>query len=87
MRELEELTGFAPDWVARTPADATAALLQEKGRLETYLALDAVYRRWAGASLWDGRHIPLLLGALGGLLGYYLPRLPYTIWKAWREWS
>ena len=85
--ELEELTGFARDWVTRTPADATAALLQEKGRRETYLALDAVYRRWAGASPWDGRRIPLLLGAAGGLLGYYLPRLPYTVWKAWREWS
>ena len=86
VRELEELTGFAPDWLAHTPADATAALLEEKGRRETYLTLDAVYRRWAGASPWDGRQIPLLLGAVGGLLGYYLPRLPYTIWKAWREW-
>lgn len=87
VRELEELAGFDPRWVAHTPADATAVLLQEKGRRETYLALDTVYRRWAGASPWDGRHIPLLLGVMGGLLGYYLPRLPYTIWKAWREWS
>jgi len=85
--ELEELTGFDPEWVARTPADDTAALLQEGDRLETYLALDAVYRRSAGAPLGDGRDVPLVLGTVGGFLGYYLPRLPYTIWKAWREWS
>jgi hypothetical protein len=37
VRELEQLAGFAPDWVPRTPADATAALLQEKRRQKRIL--------------------------------------------------
>lgn len=85
--ELRQLTGFAPQWVAQTPADVTAMLVQEKGLAATYVTLDAAYRQWAGAPAWDGRQTPLVLGAIGGFLGYYLPRLPYTVWKAWREWS
>ncbi|MDI6894631.1 MAG: hypothetical protein QME70_08490 [Bacillota bacterium] len=85
--ELQELAGFATQWVAHTPADATAVLLQEKGPAATYVTLDAAYRQWAGTPAWDGRHAPLVLGAFAGFLGYYLPRLPYTVWKAWREWS
>lgn len=85
--ELSELTGFAPDWARRTPADLTAALWQETTPVATYFTLDAEYRRGAGVPPWDGSRVPLLLGAVAGFAGYYLPRLPYTVWKAWREWS
>lgn len=87
VRHLRELTGFDENWVARTPADETAALLQETGREATYLTLDARYRQWAGATPWNGKRAPFLAGAIAGFIGYYLPRLPYTLWKAWREWS
>ncbi|HHY95091.1 MAG TPA: hypothetical protein GX513_08795 [Firmicutes bacterium] len=85
--ELGELVGFLPEWIAHTPADATATSLREKGPAATYLALDAGYRQWAGTPGWNGRQVPLVFGAIAGFLGYYFPRLPYTIWKAWKEWS
>jgi hypothetical protein len=61
-------------------------VLLEDALLRTYARLNHAYRtgRWEPVephavrpSAWRG--------ALG-LLGYYLPRLPYTAYKAWAEW-
>ncbi len=84
--ELHELAGFDPAWVRATPADRTAARLGESGLLPTYQELDDAYRRSAHAPPWNGKRLPLALAATAGVLGYYLPRMPYTVWKAWKEW-
>lgn len=86
-RELEELVGFERPWLDRTPADLTATLLEQAGPIPTYAWLDALYRRSVGAGTGEARpQVPLLVAALLGFVGYYIPRLPYTVWKAWREW-
>lgn len=87
VRELEALAGFSPAWLARTPADETAALLEREGLLATYARLDAAYRQAAGAAPVPANpEVPLAWAALVGVLGYFVPRLPYAVWKVWREW-
>lgn len=84
--ELHELAGFEAAWVQSTPADGTAARLRESGLVPAYQELDDGYRRSAHAPPWNGKRMPLVLAATAGVLGYYLPRMPYTVWKAWKEW-
>lgn len=87
VRELRELVGFEPSWISETPADLTAGLLEQAGPVATYGWLDGAYRRSAGAGAPDSRHrVPLLVAAVVGVLGYCIPRLPYAVWKVWREW-
>ena len=58
----------------------------EDALLRTYARLNHAYRtgRWEPVAPHAVRP-SAWRGALG-LLGYYLPRLPYTAYKAWAEW-
>jgi hypothetical protein len=58
----------------------------EDALLRTYARLNHAYRtgRWEPVEPHSVRP-SAWRGALG-LLGYYLPRLPYTAYKAWAEW-
>lgn len=64
-------------------------LWQEQGTLATYGALDEAYRT---GRLPARRHFPPPAmhfqpwKAVAGMFLYYLPRLPYNLWKVWLEW-
>lgn len=83
-----ELAAFCPvdeQLFAVPPAVAVTSLVREYGVVGAYSAMDSAYR---GGPLRPGhrpgaRVRPGLV--LGGLFGYYLPRLPYKVQKAWRE--
>jgi gamma-glutamyl:cysteine ligase YbdK (ATP-grasp superfamily) len=58
----------------------------EDALLRTYARLNHAYRtgRWEPVAPHAVR--PSAWRGVLGLLGYYLPRLPYTAYKAWAEW-
>jgi len=60
--------------------------IPQQALLHLYARLNHAYRtgRWEPVAPHAVRP-SAWLGALG-LLGYYLPRLPYTAYKAWAEW-
>ncbi len=62
------------EWVAREGIEATCAALDHAYR---YGKLQRVPPRALKPSLWRG---------IAGFAGYYLLRLPYVAYKAWREW-
>ncbi|NUL81702.1 MAG: hypothetical protein HUU60_03145 [Armatimonadetes bacterium] len=84
--ELRRITP-APDWLfERTIADELTEFHAQQGLEKTYSALDRAYRTGVfepGAPLKS--HGSAVKGA-AGLVGYYLVRLPFTVYKAWREW-
>lgn len=88
-RELRPLYAIPEELLHATISDALHAHMRQysqDGLLSTYVHLDHAYRtgrwepvapRWVRPSAWRG--------ALG-VLGYYVPRLPYMAYKAWAEW-
>jgi hypothetical protein len=61
-------------------------LYQKEGLLNTYSALDNAYRTGSltPARMPDENEDYFKIGL--GLAGYYIPKLPYVLWKYWREW-
>lgn len=98
-RELEELCGFNADLIRQTQANSTAASVDREGFLGAYRRLDEEYRRSAGVDPAHSKEIAeshyqsrersfsLVSCALIGFLGYYIPRMPYMLWKVWQEWT
>lgn len=70
-----------------TPSDLTWKAYEEKGLLGAYLFLDEMYRgefkRINKDDLYKWK--PLLLRSALGVAGYYVPRLPYIVYKALKE--
>jgi len=68
-----------------TVSDRVRHCYRKNGLLMTYTALDNAYR----TGVFEPREAPdyprRLLPILSGIAGYYIPRLPYTIWKTLRE--
>jgi len=59
---------------------------EQNGLLKTYSALDNAYRR-GELKAQEARPINKnVLKVCAGILGYYIPKLPYVAWKYWREW-
>ncbi|MFT0745544.1 glutamate-cysteine ligase family protein [Synechococcus sp. RC10B2] len=60
--------------------------ISQQALLHLYARLDHAYRtgRWEPVAPHAVR--PSAWRGVLGLLGYYLPRLPYTAYKAWAEW-
>lgn len=91
----EELAGLVTKtrldraWFQQPPATEVYRLWQEQGTLATYGALDEAYRT---GHLPARRHMPAPAmqfqpwKAVAGMCLYYLPRLPYNLWKVWLEW-
>lgn len=69
-----------------TTADALAACVAREGLLSTYARLNHAYR----TGRWEPVKPHPVRASAGraalGLLGYYLPKLPYVAYKAWAEW-
>lgn len=84
--ELNELHQISPDLFLNTYSDKVWDFYQEKGLFHTYSALDNAYR----TGVFMPNRVPEQnedLVKIGlGLAGYYVPKLPYVLWKYWREW-
>ncbi len=70
-----------------TPSDLTWKAYEEKGLLGAYLLLDEMYRGELRRTVKDKKYYwkPLFLRSLMGIAGYYVPRLPYVVYKALKE--
>lgn len=85
-RELGEISPVPRDIFVHTPADDTWGFFEKNGLLATYEALDNAYRQGGGLKKVEKKKIsPSLLKAILGFTGYYLPKLPFVIWKFGRE--
>ncbi len=86
-RELRRWLDLPEALLERTVSDQLAEWVGKRGLLATYASLDYAYR----TGLWqavEARPLrPSVHRAVLGVLGYYLPRLPYTAYKAWVEWK
>lgn len=86
LRQLANLHPLDRDWLVRTPSDQVRNLYETRGLVATYSALDQAYR---GGPLSAGQ-TPELDGRLFetalGVMGYYVPKIPFALWKVWREW-
>ncbi|MCS7272967.1 MAG: glutamate-cysteine ligase family protein [Fimbriimonadales bacterium] len=84
--ELRAVIELPEELLEYTIADALAVHMRQYGLQHTYAALDHAYRvgQW---SIVAPRPVkPSLARAVLGIMGYYLPKLPYIAYKAWREW-
>ncbi|MDM7461130.1 MAG: glutamate-cysteine ligase family protein [bacterium] len=84
--ELRALVDLPEILLQRTLSDELADCTAQRGVLHTYACLNHAYRtgRWASVAPHDVK--PSAGRALLGLIGYYLPKLPYIAYKAWAEW-
>lgn len=80
--ELRELTDFPPELLIRTPADELYEIYERGGVLAAYSAADNGYRSgvFEPGSVALTRRRSLGTGLIG-IVGYFLPRLPYYAWK------
>ena len=85
-RELNDLYPVSCDVFKSTCSDRVWAFYKEEGLLRTYSALDNGYR----TGVFSPDRVPQQNGDLLkiglGFAGYYVPKLPYVLWKYWREW-
>lgn len=83
--QLNEFYPLSEELFQETASDRVHYCYQKNGLLMTYTALDNAYR----TGVFEPREAPdcsrRLLPILAGVAGYYLPRLPYILWKTWRE--
>lgn len=84
--ELNRLVPVPEALFREPPAYKVWQLWEEKGTLAVYSALDSAYR---GGRLEPRAVPPIRISwakILGGVCGYYLPKLPYNLKKVWAEW-
>ncbi|MCX6566743.1 MAG: glutamate-cysteine ligase family protein [Candidatus Aminicenantes bacterium] len=86
IEELRRIAEIPQDMVRTVPADETASFYERAGLSRTYQRLDSLYRGETSAAaervipLWEDIRL-----RASGFLGYYVPRLPYTLYKWIRE--
>ncbi|MFN3689726.1 MAG: hypothetical protein ACK4UU_02240 [Fimbriimonadales bacterium] len=84
--ELRAFFELPEELLQRTVSDALAESMAQAGLLQTYARLNHAYR----TGRWECVEPPSAKPSTGraalGLAGYYLPKLPYVAYKAWREW-
>lgn len=85
LAELQEIADVPEGLVKRTASDQVKETYERLGLLATYSAMDNGYR----SGVFEHRRIPepkaRALKAAVGLAGYYLPKLPYAVWKYIKE--
>lgn len=84
--ELREFFELPEELWQRTLSDALAESVAQAGTLPTYARLNHAYRTGRWESVAPHPVKPSVGRAALGLMGYYLPKLPYMAYKAWREW-
>lgn len=83
--ELNTIAGVPETMLTRTASDEVKDFCQEHGYLKTYTALDSGYRN----GVFEPGDVPenkaAAFKSMAGLAGYYVPKLPYVIWKYLKE--
>jgi gamma-glutamyl:cysteine ligase YbdK (ATP-grasp superfamily) len=85
-KELNNHYPIHDQYLIRTPADEVSELYEKHGALATYSALDSAYRGgdFKPQKIKKTRKNIGKVGA--GIVGYWVPRLPYRVWKYWKDW-
>ncbi|MBT9137846.1 MAG: hypothetical protein DDT31_00387 [Syntrophomonadaceae bacterium] len=85
-QELNEIHPLPKELFSRTVSDSISDYYCQHGLVKTYSALDNAYRSGTFKAQKINRHFRLRLPSiLMGVAGYYIPRLPYNLWKLLRE--
>lgn len=83
--ELKSVTDVPEDMLVKTASDEVKQKYEDIGLLATYSSMDNGYR----TGVFEHRTIPEsrspALKAAAGLAGYYVPKLPYIVYKYLRE--
>lgn len=83
--ELFKIYPLPNHLIERTVSDESWQLFSQKGLVEAYEELDLRYRSGAGKpEIMDGKTADIYYSA-AGFLGYYLPKMPYVLWKYLKE--
>lgn len=83
--ELKEIYEIPEEKLKQTSSDYVKNYYEENGLVKTYSALDNAYRN----NLFEPGDVPKsranLIKGIAGLTGYYIPKLPYIVWKYLKE--
>jgi gamma-glutamyl:cysteine ligase YbdK (ATP-grasp superfamily) len=85
-RELRAWVALPERLLQRTASDEIAEWVACEGIEATYATLDHAYRTGEWRRVPPRAMKPSLWRGAAGFAGYYLLRLPYIAYKAWREW-
>jgi len=85
-RELRPWVALPERLLQRTASDEIAEWVAREGIEATYAALDYAYRFGELRRVSPRPMKPSFWRGVVGFAGYYLLRLPYIAYKAWREW-
>lgn len=84
--ELRALVELPEELLEYTIADALTTHLRQHRLQSTYATIDHAYRTGQWRTVAPRPVKPSPVRAVLGIAGYYLPKLPYIAYKAWREW-
>lgn len=85
-RQLREWVAIPENLLEETLSDQLAEWTARYGILSTYASLDHAYRTEEWRYCPPRKIEPSLWRAMAGVAGYYLLKLPYSLYKAWAEW-
>ncbi len=83
---LREFCELPEALLQHTTSDALVECMTREGLLGVYARLNHAYRTGRWERVEPHMVKPSSARATVGLLGYYLPKLPYMAYKAWAEW-
>jgi len=85
-QELSKYYFIPESYFQKPPADEIMDLYKKYGILGTYSALDNAYRYGIMKPRKVKKFKKNPLKVTAGFLGYFIPRIPYRLWKYWRDW-
>lgn len=83
--ELQKIYPFPVRLIEKTESDRNWEIYKNKGLIECYKQLDSVYRHGSQRPGSFENSLTNMYYSTIGLLGYYLPKAPYVIWKYLKE--
>ena len=83
--QLRQFCDVEEDLFEMTPSDIMRDCYRRNGLLATYAALDNAYRNGEFQPVDFPENHPSVAKIGMGIIGYFVPKLPYTIWKVCRE--
>ncbi|RJQ56327.1 MAG: hypothetical protein C4521_00690 [Actinobacteria bacterium] len=84
--ELNDLYPVPKHLLTHTCSDVVWLYSRQEGIERTYSGMDNAYRTGVFEPTARPAQQFERVGFVAGLAGYYVPKLPYIAWKAWREW-
>jgi hypothetical protein len=82
---LREFCDVEEDLFDVTPSDILSDYYRKNGQKATFSALNNGYRNGIFEAVDSPEHQPSIMKIGLGFIGYFIPRLPYTVWKTCRE--